>query len=92
MKTLIEQIRARDSFVQFNSILVCLPRIGRPGRIFLDTNALQYLQDVGEYIFERYRESEEYFQTRKRKNQKETKSRCIRTDKPFLKILEQLIV
>ncbi|MEA2113153.1 MAG: hypothetical protein U9P63_00640 [Patescibacteria group bacterium] len=58
---LIEQIKARDSFAQFNSI---------PGRIFLDTNALQYLQDFGEYIFEHYRESEECFQARKGKIKK----------------------
>ena len=64
MKTLIEQIKARDSFSQFNSI---------PGRIFLDTNVLQYLQDFGEYIFEHYRESEEYFQTRKGKIKKGTR-------------------
>ena len=61
MKTLIEQVKTKDSYAQFNLIL---------GRIFLDTNALQYLQDFGEYIFEHYRESEEYFQTRKGKIKK----------------------
>ena len=64
MKTLIEQIKARDSFRQFNSIL---------GRIYLDTNVLQYLQDFGEYIFEHFRESEEYFQARKCKIKKGTR-------------------
>lgn len=54
MKILIEQIKERDGFAQFNLI---------PGRIFLDTNALQYLQDFGEYIFEHYRESEDYFRS-----------------------------
>lgn len=58
MITLLEQIKAQDSFSRFNSI---------PGRIFLDTNVLQYLQDFGEYIFENYRENEEYFQGRKRR-------------------------
>ena len=58
MKTLIEQIKTQDSYAQFNLI---------PDRIFLDTNVLQYLQDYGEYIFEHYRESEEYFQARKEK-------------------------
>lgn len=61
MKTLIEQIKGQDSFSKFNSI---------PGRIFLDTNVLQYLQDFGEYIFEHYRESEGFFQTRKSKIKK----------------------
>jgi len=61
MKTLIEQIKAWDSFTQFKSI---------PGRILLDTNVLQYLKDFGEYIFEHYRESEEYFQGRKGKIKK----------------------
>ncbi len=64
MKTLIEQINAWDSFTQFNSI---------PGRIFLDTNVLQYLQDFGEYIFEHYRESEDYFQAQKDKIKKVTR-------------------
>ncbi len=59
MKTLIEQITAQDSFMQFNSI---------PGRIFLDTNVLQYLQDFGEYIFDNYRENEKYFISPKGKN------------------------
>jgi hypothetical protein len=54
MQTLIEQIKTKDSYTQFNLI---------QGRIFLDTNALQYLQDFGEYIFEHYRENEEFFQT-----------------------------
>ena len=57
METLIERIKTQDSLAQFNSI---------PGRIFLDTNVLQYLLDFGEYIFEHYREGEEYFQARKR--------------------------
>ena len=73
MKTLIEQIKEQDGFAQFNLIPVCVPRTGRPGRIFLDTNALQYLQDFGEYIFEHYRESEEYFQARKDKIKKGTR-------------------
>jgi hypothetical protein len=64
MKTLIEQIKTTDSYAQFNLI---------PGRIFLDTNALQYLQDFGEYIFEHYRESEECFQARKGKIKKGTR-------------------
>ncbi len=64
MKTLIKKIKARDSYVQFSSI---------PGRIFLDTNVLQYIQDFGEYIFEHYRESEEFFQTRKGKIKKGTR-------------------
>ena len=38
-----------------------------PGRIFLDTNVLQYLQDFGEYIFDNYRESKDYFITSKGK-------------------------
>jgi hypothetical protein len=76
MKTLIEQVKTKDGYAQFNLIL---------GRIFLDTNALKYLQDFGEYIFEHYRQSEEYFQTRKRKKPKETKSRCTRTDEVVLK-------
>jgi hypothetical protein len=74
MTTLIEQIKARDSCSQLNSIPVCVPRTGRPDRIFLDTNALQYLQDFGEYIFEHYRESEEYFQARKGKSKKGQKA------------------
>jgi len=45
MKTLIEQIKAPGSYDHFNSL---------PGRIFLDTNVLQYLQDLGECIFEHY--------------------------------------
>ncbi|MCH9029682.1 MAG: hypothetical protein IH819_08750 [Bacteroidetes bacterium] len=61
MKTLIEQMKTQDSFAQFNSI---------PGRIFLDTNVLQYLQDFGEYIFKHYRKSEEYFQEPKDKIKK----------------------
>lgn len=54
MKTLIEFLLAKDSIIQFNLI---------PGRIFLDTNVLQYLQDFDEYIFDNYRENEEKFQT-----------------------------
>jgi len=54
MKTLIEQIKTKDSYAQFNLI---------PSRIFLDTNVPQYLQDFGEYIFEHYRENEEYFRS-----------------------------
>lgn len=61
MKTLIEQMKTQDSFAQFNS---------NPGRIFLDTNVLQYLQDFGEYIFKHYRKSEEYFQEPKDKIKK----------------------
>ncbi len=41
MQTLIEQIKTQDSYAQFNLILVCVPRTGRPGRIYIDTNALQ---------------------------------------------------
>ena len=62
MKMLVEQRKEHEGFAQFNLIPVCaclcvsarrhVPRTGRPGRIFLDTNALlQYLQDLGEYIF-----------------------------------------
>jgi len=61
MKTLIEQIKAQESDAQFNII---------PGRIFLDTNFLSYLQDFGEYFFENYREREGYFQSRKSKIKK----------------------
>ena len=64
MKTLIEQIKTKDSYAQFNLI---------PSRIFLDTNVLQYLQDFGEYIFEHYREIGEYFQARKGKIKKGTR-------------------
>jgi hypothetical protein len=63
MKTLIEQVKSKDSYTQFNLIPVCTPRTGRQGRIFLDRNALQYLQDFGGYIFEYYRENEDFFQT-----------------------------
>jgi len=45
MKTLIDQIKAMESVAQFNII---------PGRIFLDTNALQYLQDFSKNIIENY--------------------------------------
>jgi hypothetical protein len=31
-----------------------------PGRIFFDTNILQYLQDFGEFIFDDYQEDEKY--------------------------------
>ncbi|MCH7722670.1 MAG: hypothetical protein IIC76_04910 [Bacteroidetes bacterium] len=55
MKTLIEQMKTQDSFAQFNS---------NPGRIFLDTNVLQYLYDFCEYIFEHYWERKDYFQAR----------------------------
>ncbi len=64
MITLIDQIKAMDSSSQFNSF---------PRRIFLDTNVLQYLQDFGEYFFEHYRESEEYFKARKGKIKKGTR-------------------
>jgi len=64
VKTLIEQIKAQESDAQFNII---------PGRIFLDTNVLQYLQDFGEYMFEHYRESEDYFQSRKGKIKRGTR-------------------
>jgi len=53
MKNLIERIKSLKGYSRFNSI---------PSRIFLDTNVLQYLQDFGEYIFDNYRESKEYFQ------------------------------
>lgn len=36
---------------------------GKPGRIHLDTNVLQYLQNFGGYIFEHYRKSEDYFRS-----------------------------
>jgi hypothetical protein len=85
MKTLIEQIKTKDSYAQLNLIPVCVLRAGRAGRISLDTNTLQYLQDFGEYIFEHYRESDHYFQTCKRKKQKETESRRIRTNEVVLK-------
>ena len=58
MKTLIEKIKSQESYAQFNSI---------PGRIFLDTNVLQYLQVFVEYIFEQYRENEVFFKVRKGK-------------------------
>ena len=54
MTTLIEQIKTKDSYAQFNLI---------PDGIFLDTNALQYLHDFGEYVFEHYRENEHYFRS-----------------------------
>jgi len=57
MKTLVEHIESQDSLNRFRLI---------PGRIFLDTNVLQYVQDFAEYIFEHYRESEERFQSVKR--------------------------
>ena len=31
--------------------------------MFLDTNVLQYLHDFCEYIFEHYRENDEYFRS-----------------------------
>ena len=62
MKTLIEQIKTQDSYAQFNLI---------PGRIFLDTNALQYLQDFGEYIFEHYRKVGNILRHEKAKSKKE---------------------
>jgi hypothetical protein len=34
-----------------------------PRRIFLDTNIVQYLADFGEFIFDNYRENEDYFET-----------------------------
>jgi hypothetical protein len=43
---------AQDAKTRFDQI---------PGRIFLDTCALQYIQDFGEYIFDNYQEDEEYF-------------------------------
>ena len=52
MKTLVEQIQSQDALNRFHLI---------PGRIFLDTNILQYLQDFGEYIFDDYVESEDCF-------------------------------
>jgi hypothetical protein len=52
MRTLVEQIQSQDALSRFHLI---------PGRIFLDTNVLQYLQDLGEYIFDNYRESEDCF-------------------------------
>ena len=64
MKTLVEYIQSKDNLTHFHLI---------PGRIFLDTNVLQYLQDFGEYIFDNYRESEEYFQTQKGKIKKGTR-------------------
>ncbi len=56
-KTFIEFLQAQDRITQFNLI---------PGRIFLDTNVLQYLLDFGEYIFDNYRENEEYFQIKRK--------------------------
>lgn len=48
MKTnLIDEYASFDTIKQFESL---------PGRIFLDTNVLQYLQDFGEYIFDNYNE------------------------------------
>ena len=38
-----------------------------PGRIFLDSNVLQYLQDFSEYVFDNYREDKDYFISPKRK-------------------------
>ena len=58
MKTLSEHIKSQENYAQFNSI---------PGRIFLDTNVLHYLQVFGEYIFEHYRENEVFFKVRKGK-------------------------
>jgi len=46
------KFRSKDFFQQYNEL---------PGRIFIDSNVLQYLQDFGEYIFEHYRESGDYF-------------------------------
>ncbi len=43
---------AQDAKTRFDQI---------PGRIILDTCALQYIQDFGEYIFDNYQEDEEYF-------------------------------
>jgi hypothetical protein len=84
MQTLIEQIKTQDSYAQFNLIPVCVPRTGRPGRIFLDTNALQHLQVFGEYIFDHYRESEECFQARRGKIKKTGYSTEL---KPFMTFL-----
>ncbi len=64
MKTLIEQIKTQDSYAQLNLI---------PGRIFLDTNALQYLQDFGEYIFEHYRKVGNILRHEKAKSKKGTR-------------------
>ena len=43
---------AQDAVTRFNQI---------PGRIFFDTNVLQYVLSFGEYIFDNYKENEEYF-------------------------------
>lgn len=51
----------------FNSQNVVSRFENLPQRIFLDTNALQYLQDFGKYIFENYRESRECFTSPKGK-------------------------
>jgi hypothetical protein len=58
MGRLVKYLQYLDDLTRFNLI---------PGRIFLDTNVLQYVQDFGEYIFEHCRESEAYFQSIKRK-------------------------
>ena len=57
MKRLVEEIQSQDALTRFRLI---------PGRIFLDTNVLQYVQDFGEYIFDNYRESEDCFQSGKK--------------------------
>jgi len=44
---LIDEYASYDIIKQFDSL---------SGRVFLDTNVLQYLQDFGEYIFDNYNE------------------------------------
>lgn len=58
MGRLVKYLQYLDDLTRFNLI---------PGRIFLDTNVLQHVQDFGGYIFEHCRESEAYFQSIKRK-------------------------
>ena len=55
MKTLIEQIKARDSFAQFNTIPA--------GQDIFRHKRPAIPQNFGEYIFEHYRESEDYFRS-----------------------------
>lgn len=47
---LIDEYASYDTIKQFENL---------PGRVFLDTNVLQYLQDFGEYIFDNYNEHDE---------------------------------
>lgn len=49
-KNLLDEYASYDTIKQFESL---------PGRVFLDTNVLQYLQDFGEYVFDNYNEHAE---------------------------------